>query len=93
MDLLELEQLIEKAAKCKSHVVNLSHRGLTIVTNNVAKLTDVRHLLLNDNKLLMAPSELSLLPLLEELMLDNNQLTMLPKEIGCLCHIRCAAFV
>lgn len=88
MDLAELEQYVEEAVQRSAKVLNLSHRNLTIVTNNLAKLTCVNCLTLNDNKLLMPPSELAALVHLEELVLDNNKLTMLPQGIGNLRQLR-----
>ena len=88
MDLAELEQFVESAVQRCASVVNLSHRDLTIVTNNLARLTGVRQLTLNHNKLLMPPSEIAALLRLEELILDNNQLTMLPQGIGNLMRLR-----
>lgn len=88
MSLEELETFVEEVVKRQSEIVNLSHRGLTILTRCVEKMTCARHLTLNDNQLLMPPSELSSLTRLEELVLDNNRLTMLPQGIGSLCNLR-----
>ena len=88
MDLAELERYVEDAVRRSAKVLNLSHRELTIVTTNLAKLTGVHCLTLNDNRLLMPPSELTALVHLQELVLDNNQLTMLPQGIGNLHRLR-----
>ena len=59
-------------------MINLSHRGLTIVTGRLAGAVSARNLLLNHNKLLVPPEEMCSLTNLTELVLDNNMLTMIP---------------
>jgi len=67
--------------------LNLSHRCLTVLSSDMTEgKTQVKSLLLNDNQLMLPPSEVSLFSeTLCELVLDNNQLTMLP---SCLVHCK-----
>ena len=78
MELWELDKFLDKAIAEDCHVINLSHRGLTIVTDRLQKVKSTRVLLLNHNKLLMPPDDLCNLSKLTELVLDNNMLTMFP---------------
>ncbi|XP_050395755.2 leucine-rich repeat-containing protein 40 [Patella vulgata] len=87
MDLLAIEKLIIQAAIRGDEIVNLSHRGLTIVSDSLKKLKHAKTLCLNDNKLLMPPTELGAMVQLEELVLDNNQLTVFPPGVGKLQHL------
>lgn len=78
LELWELDKFLDKIVQDGCRVINLSHRGLTIVTGRLEEAISAHVLLLNNNKLLMPPGELCSLKDLTELVLDNNMLTMLP---------------
>ena len=78
MELYELEKFIERAISSRQAVVNLSHRGLRLLTDGLSAANDAQALLLNNNQLLMLPDDLGRLAGLTELVLDHNMLTMLP---------------
>lgn len=75
------ENLIHTACAQNHSILNLSHRGLTVLPASITTATCVRQLLLNNNKLLLPPVELENLQDLEELSLDNNRLTTVPTSL------------
>lgn len=79
-----LSRVTERAWERKGTVLNLSHRNMKVVPAEVAKFTFIKTLLLNNNKILMPPEEISHLEHLEYLSLEQNQLTVLPSGIALL---------
>jgi Leucine-rich repeat (LRR) protein len=71
MDMITVENIIQEAIASKSQVINLSHRNITVLSNNVTQLIHVNRLLLNDNQILMPPTEITDLIQLQELVLNN----------------------
>ena len=77
-----MEEVIKKYPKKKS-CVNLSHKNLTVLPENLKNLSSVEHLLLNENNLIIPPSEIAIFAdTLTELILSNNNLTVFPQEFG-----------
>ena len=77
-------QIVEGTRKSHQKVLNLSHRELKIVPAELAHLSSIRTLLLNDNQIIMPPEEISHLQNLEYLSLEHNQLTLLPSLFSSL---------
>lgn len=79
--------IIERIAKNKTDSLNLSGRELTILPPNVATLTQLKNLYLDNNKLIFIP-EIGSLIQLEDLSLENNQLTLIPESFYNLKSLR-----
>lgn len=79
-----MEDVIERVWHKKESILNLSHRCITVVPADIARLTFIRILLLNNNNILMPPEEITHLNQLESLSLEHNQLTLLPSGIALL---------
>ena len=77
-------QIVEGTRKSHQKVLNLSHRDLKVVPAELAYLSSIRTLLLNDNQIIMPPEEISHLQNLEYLSLEHNQLTLLPSLFSSL---------
>lgn len=84
----ETESDILRAVKNETQALNISHRHLTVLPSCIAKMTCIKRLLLNNNDILMPPTEIVNLHTLEELTLDHNQLTVLPSGLGGLSNLR-----
>ncbi|CAF1171874.1 unnamed protein product [Adineta ricciae] len=79
MDTDDIEQYIQHIIDRKETSLNLSNRSLRAVPSSVARCSFLEHLYLNNNELIIPPTEqLSTLTNLETLSLEQNQLTMLP---------------
>ena len=79
-------QIVEEARKNHQKVLNLSHRDLKVIPDELSKLSSLRTLLLNDNQIVMPPEEISHLQNLECLSLEHNQLTLLPSLFSSLAN-------
>ncbi len=78
----EVLVIVERAWTKKEAMLNLSHRDIRVIPADIAKLTFTKVLLLNNNKILMPPEEISHLQQLEAISLEHNQLTVLPSGIA-----------
>lgn len=79
--------LIEKAKDASSTKLDLKGIGLTVVPHEIAQLTNLQVLFLNDNKLIAPPPGITKLSDLRELSLSGNQLTSFPLEITQLSNL------
>ena len=77
-----VSQIVERAWTRKEAIVNLSHREIRVIPADIAKLTFIKVLLLNNNKILMPPEEICFLQQLESISLEHNQLTVLPSGMA-----------
>ncbi|TSK20057.1 Carbonic anhydrase 7 [Bagarius yarrelli] len=84
---MNINDLLDKCQTKKWESLNISHRGLVILPARISQLTNLKKLLLNDNRLILPPEEILHLDQLEELILDQNQLTVLPGNISSLKHL------
>lgn len=80
----ELLQLIEKAAQNRVRFLDLSHKGLTSLPQEIGELTDLVDLNLSYNKLIKLPEEIKQLLHLKKLDLRFNQFAEIPSVIGYL---------
>ncbi len=78
----EAERRIEHAARTRQDHLSFAGKGLTELPDSLWKLTHLRSLDLQRNRLQSLPAEIGKLTALTRLTLANNQLTALPAEIG-----------
>jgi len=83
-------QFIQKYLKDPKVCLNLSYRKLTVLPAELTNLNfSVKHLLLNDNNLLIPPNEIAIFSeTLTVLILCNNNLTVFPTEFGKLKNLQ-----
>jgi internalin A len=87
MDEKELLELIEKAAKGKATLLDLSKKGIKELPVEIGQLKNLTFLNLSENQLSSLPAEIGQLTNLTELVLSNNQLSELPAEIWGLTNL------
>lgn len=83
----DVDEVIDTTSRIGVKCLNLSHRHLTILPEKLSQLQTIRILLLNNNKLILPPSEVVRLHNLRELSLAWNQLTILPSGLQRLTHL------
>ena len=82
-------ELIQSYLKNSKVCLNLSFRNLTVLPEEFIHISDVKRLLLNDNNLLIPPSEIAIFSeTLIELILCNNNLTVFPSDLGKLKNLQ-----
>lgn len=83
----ELLAIIREAWQQQSEVIDLSHRNICQLPDEIGGLTSLRALVLNDNQLTTLPESIGHLVNLKRLELDNNQLTTLPEGLFDLANL------
>ncbi|MEH2151032.1 COR domain-containing protein [Nostoc sp.] len=84
----ELLEIIEQAVRDKVTTLDLSHKDLKKLPEEIGKLTNLEILDLRYNQLSSLPEEIGKLTNLETLYLRNNQLSSLPPEIVQLSNLQ-----
>ena len=87
MDEKELLDRIERAARKKEKLLDLSFKGLTSLPPKIGQLTYLKKLYLHGNQLTSVPAELARLTNLTALFLQYNKLTSVPAELGKLTNL------
>ncbi|MHC4474627.1 MAG: leucine-rich repeat domain-containing protein [Planctomycetota bacterium] len=83
----EVLEIIEKAAREHSTVLDLSEKGVKSLPGKIGGLTNLEKLYLSNNQLTSVPGELGQLENLRELYLFSNRLTSVPPELGQLKNL------
>src|SRR4051794_4532627 len=76
-EIIELSKLLPKVTK-----LNLSHRSIKVLPNEIHLLTELKELNLDHNELMQLPDSIGHLAQLEVLKVGHNKLTELPDSIG-----------
>ncbi|MCP5492666.1 MAG: leucine-rich repeat domain-containing protein [Chlamydiales bacterium] len=85
---VEAADKIKRCWKCGQPSLELSNLGLKTLPEVIEKLTHLKELNLNYNKLELLPHSIKRLKNLEQLHLSHNSLSSLPKSIGKLSHLK-----
>ncbi len=87
MELVELEQIIDRARLDRLDKLNLRHCGLSTIPESIGNLSDLTSLDLYNNELKVLPASIGNLSKLTNLNLNHNQLTNVPDSICQLSNL------
>ena len=72
----------------KTFKLDLANNNLTVIPEDISKLTKLQFLNLNNNNFTVIPESICNLSQLQILNLENNNLTVIPESIGNLSQLR-----